>query len=95
MKPKNCFLELTEAQESNASLFLAAGSETTATLLTGLTYHLTNNPDKLQKLVDEIRAEFEDESQITMERLANLKYLNACLEEGLRVSGRCGLISNG
>jgi hypothetical protein len=71
--------------DSNASLFMGAGSETTATELSGLLYYLTTNPDKMKKLVAEIRGEFKDESEIVMDKLAGLRYLNACIEEGLRI----------
>ena len=69
----------------NAKLFMIAGTETTATLLSGLTYHLLKNPDKLKKLTSEIRNSFEREEDISIERLQQLRYLNACLEEGLRM----------
>lgn len=68
---------------ANSSLFMIAGTETTATLLSGLTYYFLKNPDKLQKAVDEVRAMSEDE--LTLETLPRLPYLNACFEEALRV----------
>ncbi|KAF2500029.1 cytochrome P450 [Lophium mytilinum] len=70
---------------SNASLFMLAGTETTATLLSGVTFHLLKNPDKLAKLTTEIRTAFATEEDITIESLAQLKYLHGCLEEGLRM----------
>lgn len=70
---------------SNANIFMIAGTETTATLLSGLTWHLLARPDKLQRLVREIRGSFETEEDITIDRLQALPYLNACLEEGLRM----------
>ena len=74
-----------EEMHSNAALFMGAGTETTATELAGLLYNLTTNPDKMEVLVREIRTEFQDDSNITMERLPRLKYLHACVEEGLRL----------
>ncbi len=71
--------------ESNASLFMIAGTETTATALSGTTYHLLKNPDTMQKLVEEIRATFSDFDDVTLEDLARLKYLQAVLQEGLRM----------
>jgi len=62
---------------------MVAGTETTATLLSGLTYYLLKHPDKLQKVTDEVRALTEEE--LTLEQLPRLSYLNACFEEGLRV----------
>jgi cytochrome P450 len=71
--------------EVNASLFMIAGTETTATLLAGLTYLLTGNPECSKKLSQEIRGEFESAADMTMERLAALPYLNACIKEALRI----------
>ncbi|RAH71874.1 cytochrome P450 [Aspergillus aculeatinus CBS 121060] len=69
---------------SNSQLFMVAGTETTATALSGLTYQLLRHPEKMRKITQEIREAFKDE-EIEMTRLAHLKYLNACIEEGLRV----------
>ena len=70
---------------ANANLFMIGGTETTATLLCGLTYHLLRNPTKLKQLTDEIRGAFESEESITIERLQRLNYLHSCIEEGLRM----------
>ncbi len=69
----------------NSALFIVAGSETTANLLSGLFARLIWNPDKYQKLKDEIRSSFTDESQMTNDNLMKLPYMNACIEEGLRI----------
>jgi cytochrome P450 len=74
-----------QEMHSNAALFMGAGTETTATEISGLLYNLATNPDKLEILVKELRREFQHDSDITMERIARLRYLNACVEEGLRV----------
>ncbi|KAI8937337.1 hypothetical protein NX059_006543 [Plenodomus lindquistii] len=71
--------------DSNASLFMIAGTETTATLVSGLTYYLLSTPPTMQKLVEEIRGAFPNDGDMTMERLATLPYLNACIKEALRV----------
>ncbi|GME47900.1 Cytochrome P450 [Neofusicoccum parvum] len=70
---------------ANASLFMIAGTETTATLLSGLTYLLLKNPDKYEKLVKEIRGSFESEDELTIENLQRLEYMHACFQEGLRI----------
>ena len=70
---------------SNAQLFMAAGTETTATLLSGLTYLLLVNPRSMEILTDEIRGAFKSDEHINFESLAHLPYLNACIEEGLRI----------
>lgn len=69
----------------NGALFVVAGSETTANLLSGLIARLIWNPDKYAKLCTEIRSSFREEAEITYESTTGLKYLNACLEEGLRI----------
>jgi cytochrome P450 len=74
-----------DEMHSNADMFMIAGTETTATLVSGLIYYLLMNPDKIRTLQDEIRGAFEAREDMTIGRLAQLKYLNACIEEGLRV----------
>ncbi|KAI1420079.1 cytochrome P450 [Xylaria sp. FL1777] len=69
----------------NAELFMAAGTETTASLLTGLTYYLVSNRDKMKTLTDEVRTRFRDSKEITLENVAPLQYLNACIREAMRV----------
>jgi cytochrome P450 len=70
---------------SNAATFMLAGTETTATLLSGLTYHLLKRPDALERIVKEVRDSFPEKEDMTMASLARLEWLNACLEEGLRI----------
>lgn len=72
-----------EIVAQSATLVLA-GSETTATLLSGATYQLLRNPVALGKLTEEIRTSFVTEGDIDFHRVSELDYLNACLEEGLR-----------
>jgi cytochrome P450 len=62
-----------------------AGSETTATLLSGTLNYLVNNPDKLETLEREIRQAFPAEDDINLEDLRKLTYLNAVINEGLRL----------
>ncbi|KAJ4251357.1 hypothetical protein NW762_011338 [Fusarium torreyae] len=69
----------------NASTLIVAGSETTATLLSGTTYYLLRNPDKMMKLVNEIRSAFSCEEEITLAAVDNLNYLLACFSEGFRM----------
>ncbi|KAL5115725.1 hypothetical protein ACEQ8H_006333 [Pleosporales sp. CAS-2024a] len=71
--------------DSNASLFMIAGTETTATLLSGLTYRLLTNPVCMQKLVQEIRAAFKSGEDMTLEALAALPYFAACVKEAFRL----------
>lgn len=62
-----------------------AGSETSATHLTGTLNYLANNPDKLAKLTAEVRGAFENEGDIRFQALSELPYLNAVINEGLRL----------
>ena len=71
--------------KSNAALLVIAGSETTATLLSGTTYFLLKNPDKLAKLTRELRSAFKSDDEINFQNVSNLPYLIACLEEGMRI----------
>jgi cytochrome P450 len=69
----------------NVTLLMLAGSETTATLLTGFTYYLATHPSVYSKLMQEIRSAFTTQKDITMTSVEKLEYLNACIREALRV----------
>ena len=64
---------------------MIAGTETTATALSGTTYRLLKNPEVLKTLVEEVRGAFSDFDDISLEKLARQKYLHAVLQEGLRM----------
>lgn len=68
-----------------ASTFIVAGSGTSSGGLSGITYLLISNPEKLAKLCAEIRSTFQSQGDITMLATAKCKYLNAVLEEGMRL----------
>ncbi|KAK4555707.1 hypothetical protein LTR86_007460 [Recurvomyces mirabilis] len=70
--------------ESDNSVFLVAGSETTATMLASTTYFLLKNPAIMQKLTKEVRSRWEKYSDITLEEVNKAPYLLAVLSEGLR-----------
>lgn len=71
---------------SNQShVLIVGGSETTATLLAGATYFLLRNPATLSRLQAELRETFRDYDKITGDSTAMLPYLNAVIEEGLRL----------
>lgn len=70
---------------SISSTVMIAGTETTATLLSGLTYMLLKHPEKLKRLVSELRETFATRQSMTLEKLASLEYLNACIDEALRL----------
>ena len=62
-----------------------AGSETTATFLSAVTFHLLRDRSTLDKLTSEIRTAFVSSSDITGDSTAHLPYLHAVIEEGLRI----------
>lgn len=71
--------------EANSSTLVAAGSETTATLLSGLTFYLLTNPHTMKTLTEEVRSAFKSDEEIDFSSANNLPYLRACIEEALRI----------
>ncbi|KAJ2998612.1 hypothetical protein NUW58_g262 [Xylaria curta] len=70
----------------NSDLLMVAGSETTATLLSGTTYWMLKTPHALQRATQEVREAFNSDGEMTfLETRSRLPYLLACLEEGLRL----------
>ncbi|KAJ5664769.1 uncharacterized protein N7477_007217 [Penicillium maclennaniae] len=74
-----------EEMYANSQVFMVAGTETTATALSGILYHLLRDPAKMDLIVKEILETFEKEEDIDMRALEHMTYLNACIEEGLRI----------
>lgn len=70
---------------SNAYILIVAGSETSATLLSGAIYYLCRNPATLSRLVREVRNAFAKDEDITFTKVSKLTYLNAVIEESLRI----------
>lgn len=75
----------TEKLRMTASLLIVAGSETTATLLSGVSYLLTQHPETQAKLTYEVRTSFKSEQDIDFVSVSQLQYMMACLDEGLRI----------
>jgi len=73
-----------EQIQANASLLILAGSETTATLLSGVTYFLLKQPDLFDKLSKEVRSSFRNSEEITLLSVSKLPYMLACISEALR-----------
>lgn len=71
--------------QSNAALLIQAGSETTATTLGACLFYLQKRPGCYETLVKEVRAAFGSEAEITATNVSRLPYLNAVIEEGLRM----------
>ncbi|KAK6193713.1 hypothetical protein LQW54_012183 [Pestalotiopsis sp. IQ-011] len=70
---------------ANASTILAAGSETPATLLTGLTYLLCKSPEALKRVTHEVRSTYTLEDEIMLMSVSKLDYMLACLDEAMRL----------
>ena len=64
---------------------MAAGHETTATLMTWTLYNLVNNPDICRQLEAEVDSIFNDIDEITPATLTLLTYTDAVLKESLRL----------
>lgn len=73
-----------EKLSRNATILLLAGSETTATTLSGATYFLLSHPDILERLKQEIRTAFSSPDGITINSVGKLSYMLAVLNETLR-----------
>lgn len=75
----------TEEILSNHSFIMMAGSETTATLLSGCTFFVLKRPEVYEKLSSQIRHRFSCSSEMTFSSLADMSYLRAVLQEALRM----------
>lgn len=71
--------------QSTVATLIIAGSETTATLMSGATYYLLRDRDRMSKLQSEIRDTFSKPEEINFLSVNKLPYLLACLDEALRV----------
>ena len=71
--------------ESTFAFLANAGSETTATTLSGTINYLVTYPKTLEFLTNEVRKAFNSEDNINLEALGKLPYLNAVINEGLRL----------
>lgn len=70
---------------ATSPLLVLAGSETTATALSGLWFYLSQNPSAYKTLAEEVRSRFTAEADINLRTTASLEYLHACMEEILRI----------
>lgn len=77
---------------STFNFIIVGGAETSATVLTGLFNHLSRNEAVMRRLCDEIRGAFKREEDITVDACKDLPYLEAVLNEGLRM---CNPIPSG
>ncbi|KAK7056387.1 hypothetical protein VNI00_002941 [Paramarasmius palmivorus] len=74
---------------SNAVLAIIAGSDSTASVLSNIIYYLLSNPSDLRRLREEIDQAFpslgDDPTSLDVAKLANLQWLNAVINETLRL----------
>ncbi|KAK4555062.1 hypothetical protein LTR86_007828 [Recurvomyces mirabilis] len=70
---------------NNAAFLVLAGSETSATTLSGAVYLLCKHPKVMKRLVEEVRSAFDSQSNVNVRSVSQLKYLDAVLEEAMRI----------
>ncbi|KAL4922538.1 cytochrome P450 [Aspergillus aurantiobrunneus] len=70
---------------ANASDFVIAGSETTATCLATVIYYVGRSPRILKALQEEVRSAFASYDEINGQSTSSLKYLHAVCLEALRI----------
>jgi len=71
--------------DAQGMIFISAGFETTANTLGSLIYHLATHPHVQQKVLEEISDVVGVEEAITHENIKDLHYLEACINETLRL----------
>ncbi|KAK2754364.1 hypothetical protein FQN54_007008 [Arachnomyces sp. PD_36] len=74
-----------EEMAAHVSTLVLAGGETVSTILTGSTYLLLKHPEKLKRLVVEIRGAFKSYDDIKAQPAQQLEYLQAVINEGFRL----------
>jgi cytochrome P450 len=73
------------AVAGNVSTLLLAGEDTTANTISWMIYLLYQNPEKLQAAIEEVRSKAPDCSEFTLEKVDSLHYLEACIQETMRL----------
>ena len=82
---------MTEAEiQRNASVFINAGSQTTATFLCGATWFMVQNPSSIKQICNEITNAMRESGktsaeQLNLKELNEMKYLHAFLQESHRM----------
>ncbi|KAL0936247.1 benzoate 4-monooxygenase cytochrome P450 [Colletotrichum truncatum] len=86
MKCKEMGIRMTEKElQSNASLLVMVGYDTTATSLSATMNLLLRHPIHLRALKKELRSNFNSIGDINATSLAQLLLLNGCIQEALRL----------
>ena len=71
--------------KTNAPVLVLVGSETTATLLSGTTFYLFQDPRVPGEATTEVRSTFASSPDITIDSVSRLHYLLAVLTETTRI----------
>lgn len=77
----------------NVALMISAGTDTTATALTGWTYFVCTHPDVYQRLIEEVRGAFlscdegqgDHDDDVSWDKVRNLAFLEATIFEAMRL----------
>uniref|UniRef100_A0A8C1W8D6 Cytochrome P450 3A n=1 Tax=Cyprinus carpio TaxID=7962 RepID=A0A8C1W8D6_CYPCA len=70
---------------SQSMIFIFAGYETSSSTLSFFFYNLATNPEAMKKLQEEIDQTFPNEAPVDYEGVMNMDYLDAALNESLRL----------
>ncbi|XP_008287346.1 cytochrome P450 3A30-like [Stegastes partitus] len=70
---------------SQATMFMFAGYETSASTLSFLAYNLARNPEVMKRLQKEIDATFPNKDPVQYEALIQMEYLDSVVNESLRL----------
>ena len=69
----------------NVLVMLLAGEDTTANTMTWLLHLLSRHPPALERVQAEVRAQLPGQDDITLEHLHDMPYLDACIQETMRL----------
>jgi cytochrome P450 len=77
---------LSDAQVAgNVMTMLLAGEDTTANTIAWMIYLLWTHPEALAKACDEVRSKVRDCQQPSMDEVADLEFIEACIHETMRL----------
>ncbi|KAI0143697.1 putative benzoate 4-monooxygenase cytochrome P450 [Xylariaceae sp. FL1272] len=77
---------MTEAEIiGSTSVFVNGGAEATATCMSAAIYFMLSNPTTYEQAREEVRSSFESQNNIESSTISHLVYLNALVEETLRI----------
>ena len=71
---------------SNCMLLIPAGSESSSAGIASCMYNILAKPGVARKLAEEIHVKIRSEDDITFEAVATLEFLDACINEAMRLS---------